>query len=387
MEPSKDVSSPVNCSTLGTHLQESNTLFIGANQMKNHKSISRTKKTTAKLSDFLVREGAAAFVPGGGLLYDSCKALFNHGKSYFHDRTEIRLDEFHQAILTGGLKENEFKEFLDLEFDLDDYYAVLTSCAQDIEDEKTKIYSQLMQSLIKNTIEPEIRRHFITSSKSLTFNDLCFLKILHINSKFDLMTVGGTTHQVKQLLSSHDAFEELKIEKLISRGFIHKDKSGLTPIGEQYVESIYATNELKPESIGRKPWTGINIVIVSYQLDDKLHLMVSQAIQEALMKIYIKSSIQILNPRPTSSFFYNAFYGAGVLLVGEKKIEEKFKEALVHFSAKKPLVRLNLNTKLSDIELKEVKFAEEFTLLSETLVEIKSEINSFLIKFFPQDNE
>jgi hypothetical protein len=66
--------------------------------MKKDKSISRTKKTTAKVSDFLVREGAAALVPGGGLFYDEGKALFDHGKLYFHDRTENRLEEFHQEI-------------------------------------------------------------------------------------------------------------------------------------------------------------------------------------------------------------------------------------------------------------------------------------------------
>ena len=99
------------------------------------------------------------------------------------------------------------------------------------------------------------------------------------------MTVGGTTKQVKNLLSSRDALKELSIEKLISRGFINKNKSGLTPIGEQYVETIFTTNELKPKSIGRKPWTGINIAIVSYQLGDILHSMVSQAVQEALRRI------------------------------------------------------------------------------------------------------
>ena len=81
------------------------------------------------------------------------------------------------------------------------------------------------------------------------------------------------------------------------------------------------------------------------------------------------------------------FYGAGVLLVGETKIEDKYKKALETFSAKKPLVRLNLNTNSSDIELKKIKFAEEFTLSSETPVEIRSEINSFILKILPQDNE
>ncbi|MCX5886083.1 MAG: hypothetical protein NT096_09280 [Proteobacteria bacterium] len=352
--------------------------------MKKNKSILRSKKSTVKVSDFLAREGAAALVPGGGLFYEAAKALFQHGKQYFHDRTEDRLEEFHQAILTGNFDEKECEEFLDKEFDLNDYYAVLSSCVQDIEDEKIRIYSQLMQSLIMNVIKPNIRRHFITSSKDLSFQDLCFLRELYINNKYDLMTVGGPPQQVKNLLSTIDIFKDLTIEKLISRGFIHKNKSGITPYGEQYTESIFPTNELKPESIGRKPWTGINIVIVSYQLDHQLHNVVSREVQEALWKIHVKSSIHIIDPkRPTTSLFY----GAGVLLVGEKKIENNYKKALENFSTKKPLIRLNLNENASKVELKEIKFAEEFTLQSSKTTEIRRDINNFISKILPQSKE
>ena len=96
-------------------------------QIKKNKSISRTKRSTAKISDLLAREGVATLVPGGGLLYDAGKALFQHGKQYFKDRTEIRLKEFHQALLTGDFNEKEFEQFLGKEFDLDDYYSILSS--------------------------------------------------------------------------------------------------------------------------------------------------------------------------------------------------------------------------------------------------------------------
>jgi hypothetical protein len=350
-------------------------------QMKKNKSISRSKKSIVKVSDFLAREGVAALVPGGGLFYDATKALFQHGKQYFHDRTEDRIEEFHQALLTGNFDEKEFEKFLDKEFDLDDYYAVLSSCVQDIEDEKIRIYSQLMQSLMMNIIKPNIRRHFITSSKYLSFQDLCFLRELYINSKYDLMTVGGSSQQVKNLLSTVDIFKDLTIEKLISRGFIHKNKSRITPVGEQYTESIFPTNELKPESIGRKPWTGINIVIVSYQLGDQQHNIVSKEVQEALWKTHIKSSIHIIDQkRPTTSLFY----GAGVLLVGEKIIEDNYKKSLETFSRKKPLIRLNLNENASKVELKEIKFVEEFTLQSSKTDEIRRDINNFISKILPQ---
>lgn len=350
--------------------------------MKKDKSISRTKKSTAKISDLLAREGAAAIMLGGGLFYDAGKTLFQHGKQYFQDRTEIRLDEFHQALLTGNFNEKEFEKILEKEFDLDDYYSILSSCVQDIEDEKIKIYAQLMQSLILKILDKNVRRHFITTSKSLAFQELSFLKELYINSKFDLMTVGGTSEQVKELLSSKDILKDLTIEKLVSSGFIHKNKSGLTPIGEQYAESIFSSNELKPEAIGREPWTGIHIVIVSYQLEDQQHSVVGRSIQEALWKINIKSSIHILDQRPTTSMFY----GAGFLLVGDKKIEDKHIKALAMFSRKKPLVRINLNEICSIVELKEIEFAEEFTLQSKKPAGIRSEVNDFILKIFSQDS-
>lgn len=350
--------------------------------MERDKSISRAKKSTIRVSDLLLKEGAAALVPGGGLIYDAGKALLQHGKQYFKDRTEIRLDEFYQAILTGDFKEGQFEQFLDKEFDLDDYSAVLASCVQDVEDEKTRIYSQLMQSLIMGVIETKLRRHFITSSKDLTFQELCFLRDIYINSKFDLMTVGGTSQQVENLLSTSDVFKDLIIGNLISRAFIHKNKTGLTHIGEQYIETIFQKSELKPESIGRKPWTGINIVIISYQLGDQQNSAVCMIVQEALWQINIKSSIHILDKRPTTSMFY----GAGVLIIGDKKIESSYLKAVEEFSKKKPLVRLNLNEESCGIDLREINFVEEFTLKSATAPEIRNEVNDYISKILPQND-
>lgn len=349
--------------------------------MDRNKSISRAKKTTIRVSDFILREGAAALVPGGGLFYDAGKALLQHGKQYFQDRTEIRLDEFHQAILTGNFKEEEFEQFLDKDFDLEDYYAVLASCVQDIEDEKTRIYSRLMKSLILDSIEPKIRRHFITSSKDLKYDELCFLRNLFINSKYDLMTAGGISQQVKNLLSSKDVFIDLTIENLVSSGFIEKNRTGLTKIGEKFVISIFPKNDLIPEAIGRKPWTGINIVIVSYQLADDQHNAVCMEIQNELWKRNIKSSIHIIDQNSIKTMFY----GAGVLVVGDKAIEEKHLKALENFSQKKPLVRLNIDEKCSQVELKEIEFSEEFTLNSAELPDIRGELTAFISRIFPLD--
>jgi len=351
-------------------------------KMNKSKSILRAKNSAVNISDILAREGLAMVMPGGGLFYDASKALFQHGKQYFKDRTEIRLNDFHHLLLSGNFSEKEFKEFLEKDFDLDDYYSILSSCIQDIEEEKIELYSQLMQSLIVKTIDPNLRRHFIVVTNLMTYLELSFLKELYINSKFDLMTVGGTSEQVKKLLSSQDFYKGLAVEKLISNGFVMKDKSGLTEVGEKFTETIFSSGELKPESIGREAWTGINVVIVSYQLGDNGHIKVGSAIQKCLRKINVKSSIQILAKNTPIAFM---LYGAGILLVGDKKIDDKYMDALKLFSSKRPMLRVNLNKNYSNIEIKDIEFVKEYTLVSEDLSGMKIELDELLIKIFSQN--
>ncbi len=350
-------------------------LGIERNMSKN-KSIDRSKKTTFTVAEILAKEGLTAIIPGCGFLYDSAKALFNHGKQYYKDRTEDRLEEFHQAILTGDMSEEETTKFLEKEFVLDDYYAVLSSCVQDIESEKVRIYSHLMRSLIDRVLDSAQRRHFITSVKSLSYSDLCFLKDLYINSKYDLMTVGGSAQQLKELLSVSGPFRGQSIKNLASHSFIKDDKSGITEMAESFVSSIFSVQELLPESIGRKPWTGINIVIVSFCIGDKLHDTIAFEVQEFLWSRQVKSSIHVLDERKTSA---SLIYGAGVLLVSDGGLKDEQIEAVRNFSKKRPLVRLNLNRIASNVELKDVDIAGELTLQSNDVDKIRQDIDKYIL--------
>lgn len=120
--------------------------------MDRDKSLIRAKKSAITIADVLAKEGLAGVIPCGGILYDTAKALLNHGRAYYTDRTENRMKEFHSALLSGKASENEFLGFIKKPFDIDDYYAVLFSCVQDIENEKVEIYSTLMSSLIEGAL-------------------------------------------------------------------------------------------------------------------------------------------------------------------------------------------------------------------------------------------
>lgn len=345
--------------------------------MSLEKSKKRSKKSAGTVADFLAKEGAAALVPGGSLIYDIGKRLFAHGKEYYSDRTEIRLEEFHREILTGNVNEKNIDDFLSKPFDADDYAAVVSSCVQDIENEKVKLYSKLMHSLISKKFEPEVRRHFITSCKEINLGDASFLRELFINSKHDLMTAGGQKQQVANLLKhGHNTINKIKIEKLNSLGFIDKEKSKLTTLGEDFINSIFLDTQLTPKSLGRKEFTGHSILIISYNLSEQSHVNVSRGIQEALWKNQIKSSIQILDSRrPDNSFLYSGVF----LLIDENPIAEEYIKSVQEFSQKnKPILRVNLTKDAELMKYKELEFIDSITLESTSSIGVQNQIESYL---------
>lgn len=343
--------------------------------MSREKSIVRSKKSAVTIADLLAKEGATAIIPGGGLIYDVAKALISHGKNYFSDRTENRMEDFHKALLIGKGSEDDLLKFIKKEFDLDDYYAVLSSCVQDIENEKVAIYSQLLHGLIEKELDSKIRRHFIKSCKELTYSELCFLKDLYINSKHDMMTVGGTRQQVKDMLNVGGPLRRLTIDKLSFSGFLEKDGNSITTMAETFISTIFPSESLSPEALGRKPFSGINVVIVSHQLGEEMHTMVTTEVQEAFWSNQVKSSIHIIDKRRMSNSY---LYGAGVLIVDCKPIESQYLEALAEFSKKKPLIRLNIDEQSKCNDIVGIEFAGELTLSSKKRLEVRKEVTEYI---------
>lgn len=343
--------------------------------MNRSKSLNRSKNSVITVADLLAKEGLTAIIPAGGLIYDISKSLAQHGRNYFIGRTEDRLEEFHERLLNEHQDENEIQGFINKEFSLDDYYAILSSCTQDIENEKVTIYANLLRGIIEGRIEPKIKRHFITTCKDLTFTELHFLKEVYINSEFDLMTPGGTRAQVSTLLSTKDFFKSVTISKLIQLGYIDKECRDITPMAKQLIKLIFEKESLSPEAVGRSEFSGINILIISYQLGDNIHNKVVQGIQDSLWSNNIKSSISILDERLLRSM-HN--YSAAALIVDDKKIIDKYIPSLIKFSEHKPLIKVNISEAGVRNSVGGVNFIEQLKLDSLDRTSVKQSVSEFI---------
>lgn len=343
--------------------------------MNRSKSLNRSKNSVITVADLLAKEGLTAIIPAGGLIYDISKSLAQHGRNYFIGRTEDRLEEFHERLLNEHQDENEIQGFINKEFSLDDYYAILSSCTQDIENEKVTIYANLLRGIIEGRIEPKIKRHFITTCKDLTFTELHFLKEVYINSEFDLMTPGGTRAQVSTLLSTKDFFKSVTISKLIQLGYIDKECRHITPMAKQLIKLIFEKESLSPEAVGRSEFSGINILIISYQLGDNIHNKVVQGIQDSLWSNNIKSSISILDERLLRSM-HN--YSAAALIVDDKKIIDKYIPSLIKFSEHKPLIKINISEAGVRNSVGGVNFIEQLKLDSLDRTSVKQSVSEFI---------
>lgn len=327
--------------------------------MDKDKSLIRAKNSAMTLVQLLAKEGVTNIVPGGGLIYDLTQALVTHGRNYYTDQSESRLQEFHKNIINGFDEEAEFNSFINKEFNISDYNSILSACIQDIEDEKTIIYASLIKSLIRKDVTSETRKHFIITSKDLSFSELNLLKELYINSNFDLMTLGGINQQIKQTLSKTNILKAVTINKLSRYGLINEKLDKLTELGNQYITMIFSKNSLLPEAIHRKQFSGLKFLLISYQLGDSMHDNVCQKLQDELWSKNIKSMIHIMD-----SHFLKGIhlYDAAILLVDNKNIEDNHIESLDSFLSKKPIFKLNLLNSTQTDSVNKLKFTKEITL-------------------------
>jgi len=345
--------------------------------MDRSKSLNRSKKSAITVADLLAKESLTAVVPGGGLIYDISKSLAQHGRNYFTARTEARLEEFHDKLLNENLDEEEIKNFINKEFSLDDYHAILSSCIQDIENEKVTIYANLLKGIIEQKIEPNVKRHFITTCKDLTFTELYFLKEIYINSDFDLMTTGGVNFQVSQLLSTKDFFKNVTISKLIQLGYIDMERSRITSMSKQFVQLIFDKESLLPKSVGRSAFSGINVLIISYQLDNNIHTKVATDIQESLWANNMKSSISILDERFLRGM-HN--YSAAVLIVDDQVIDDKYIRSLTKFSEHKPLIKISISDAGEANTVGKINFTDKLKLDNLERSKIRQSISEYILR-------
>tara|TARA_R110000796_G_C14532658_1_gene432054 strand:- start:585 stop:1631 length:1047 start_codon:yes stop_codon:yes gene_type:complete len=326
--------------------------------MEKKKSLDRSKRSAMTIAQILAKEGLSAAIPGGNLMFEAGRTLFDHANQYIKDRNEERLVRFHSVLLDSEGEPKEKEEILYGEFDPDDYHSLLASCIQDIEDKKTDLYANLLKRFIINSVPERERQLFIQGAKALSMDDVRFMREIYIKNKFDLMSPGGTAQQTKQLLETNDPILQILLSRFEYLGFLEAQQKKLSKLGEKFLELGSAHYELTPDSIGRKQWRGIMINILCFEIGNYDHARFYNRLEKVFWDNQIKSQIHIIDSTRNLSFI---FWSGGVLLVGDRLIEGQYLTALQKYSAKLPLVRFNVTTKGAGQTLEGVNFLQVYT--------------------------
>lgn len=343
--------------------------------MENNQSLARSKKSMSSLADILLKDSVNTLVPGAALMYDVGKLAVQHAKQYFSDRTGQRVNDFHMGLVRGETESQEsIDKLMSKPFSLDEYHAVLNACVQDIENEKTEVYSQLMKSLITDEITGDYRRFFITVTKTLNASEIDFLRTLYINANHDMMTVGGTHQQVTSILKGKnlDAMTKITVNTLVSYGLITEERDDITRIGRLYAETLFVKSELTPVSIGRKEFKNIKVAILNYKIGDSIHDSVAEHLGNALWEKGIKSSILTLSK---SSHQAKIMFNVGVLLLSDMDYDPKHFDriAIADFASSVPVIQLNITRNQVNTEDLKLK-SPSIDLTSEDLTHIRDSI-------------
>ena len=228
-------------------------------------------EAVTSIADTLAREGCS-LVPGGGIAYDSIKALVNYGKKYYENRNNKRLETFHKNLLIDENGKPEAIENLNKKYSADDYYSLLKSLLQDEEDEKVRFYSALMKSIINGNVNKDHKKYFIRTLKDLSCYDLDLIRKLFIFSNFEFTDNGSVKNQLKQFGKETSPITKASLSNLIRLGYIdfNQDLHIPTTLLEDLAKVIFSPEEIKPLSIGKEELHQVDIFVATFVDDETL---------------------------------------------------------------------------------------------------------------------
>lgn len=274
-------------------------------EIKKRQSLNRSKKSVLSLSEIAGKEALNSLIPGSGLIYSLSKLLLRHGKEFYRERTESRINDFHKALLEGT-GEADIDSLMKASFSLEDYYSLLSRAVQDDEDSKVGIYAKIFHALIKKAIPEKYKLHFTKSIRELSYHDIQLIREIYIRAKYEFKRGPGLSKQVITFTNTDDPIKNYAIQKLTGLGFLKtteyesikygevKEKEGLIPSDLLYAiaEVIFDPEDLKPHSIGQEVWKNIPpIRILASNLEK--HQRVLTLIAEALYDLNLRSVITI----------------------------------------------------------------------------------------------
>jgi hypothetical protein len=309
------------------------------------------KSTTFKVFDFLAGAGAS-LIPGASIPYEGLKKIIEIAKDYRHHKAEQKIHQFHISILNGVNTE----EFLNKEWNIDDYISLLNCCLQDIEEEKSEIYGKLLKGLINDaTLQRETRKRMVLLIKELSINDILLLKKFYIYSYYRINDRNNIDN-IKSLFTSKKYEDKISKNKLAYLSLIDFDNDYVDEFIKLFLETIFEKKELTPENIGLKEWNNIKICIISYKLNDPLHAEIATEVEQLYYQKRISSVICALIRE--GQLIIRHMYNISILILDDQDINGEYIKLLNQFSEKRPLFILNIgkrdNKCIQQIEYKNI---------------------------------
>ena len=205
------------------------------------------------------------------------------------NRNAHRYEEFHRALLHGHveLSEAEIAEV--------DYHALLNSCLNDIEDNKTVAYAELAKSIAMGKVREEHRRHFIIAMRDLAFEHLDLLRKFHVISTYRIpVPAGAGAMSLKSELEGmrHGPVLQLAFNALNSKGFTDSEK--LSDLGIDFVEACTPREFLQPGAYGYKAWSGYKCQIISLMSNVRTEIALISEIEDQLKRARIEFGSTVL---------------------------------------------------------------------------------------------
>jgi hypothetical protein len=345
---------------------------------KPNRYVTPAPSDLEKLGDTTLK-GALSLFGGGSYLYDLIKLRKDTMREAVRKKDEETLDAFFADLLDGNTAIDPAQA--DALIDDRDFHSLLRACVADIEAEKGEAYSALAKSIAVGSVHIEWKRHFILSLKEISLKELESLRRAFVAKQFKLVpqnSMGSSTVKESEFLKIGEpgSFQSIAIQNLTNRGFVHDGK--LSNTGETFICACTSPARLTPTAIGYKVWSGQNVAIISYELDDNRIAKLTVDVGNALWSYQIKSSTVAITK--SSQQHLRMFSTQGVLLLGsENRGLVEHAQALCDFASKVPLVVVQLSDQCPPIPpgIKVSKVVRYETDIRETIKNLTSSVLDF----------
>ena len=280
-------------------------------------------------------------------------SIVNAGIDYYNNERDERIKEFHTQLLNGKATRERI-EYEDeyIKTTEDSYFSLLSASVNDEEKEKSSIYANLYDNILRQKItNKKDRIKYLKMAKNLSYEAIIIISKIYIYKNFD---VKGKENYTEYLLNKYPyEINLLEQETLIT--FAHQvvamqGKFATTKDFDIVVELFFIKEALIPELYGLIEWRGRISFLFDLKSDTELNYVSTLSKKLDLEKnIRVLSNIGIERDNYIpNTFTYNNIL---VYVISDTIIQNK--EALIKLSKIVNIIKITFNEEAQD-QLQEI---------------------------------